>query len=182
MPINKDKGKIARFGGGVLKIREVNDDGTPVENAQVLDLGYIQETTLSDTTDIEVVTDETGAQVQSYEGNRSVRFTGVLMQSDADLMNFFKETCRNRYYQVYYRANSNVNGNVQEILFGIVRIKPQVELASSTRRIPFEFNVLKNETLITVSNANTLFGSVAQTFQVPANNYYVIVDTPIQVQ
>lgn len=178
MPLTKDKGSITRYGGGVIKLREVQDDGTGASSSAE-DLGYIQETTLSDVTDIEVVTDETGAQVQSFDGNRKVSFTGILMQTNKELIDFLKDTARGKYYQVYYKANPNVNGKVQEIFFGICRIKPQVELNSNNRRIPFEINILKNESQITINDASTVYGSTASSVTIPAGGYYSVVETPI---
>lgn len=178
MPLTRDKGAITRYGGGVIKLREVQDDGSN-PGLTVEDLGYVQETTLTDVTDIEIVTDETGAQVQSFDGNRRVSFTGILMQTNKDLIDFLKDTARGKYYQVYYKANSNVNGKVQEIFFGICRIKPQIELSSTNRRIPLEINVLKNETQITVADANSVYGSTTPSATIPAGAYYVITETTI---
>jgi len=179
MALTKDKGKITKYGGGVLKLREVGDDGTVVSGSTVYDLGYIQETRLSDETGEESVKDETGSIVQSHEGDRGIKFTGVLMQTDKELIDFLKENVRGKYFQVYYKANNNVNGQVQEIFFAIVKVKPMIDLASNTRRLPFEMTALKNEGAITISDASTAYGSTASTATIPAGQYYVVTETSI---
>lgn len=172
----RDKGAVVKFGGGIIKIRTTDDDGGATYGTTVYDLGYIQETTFTDSTDIEDIKDETGSVIQSLEGDRTVKLSGVLMQSDKLTLDIAKET-RGNYYEVYYKSHSNVNGAVQEILFGICRIKPMIELASTTRRIPIEITCLKNDTTIPSVNLSTVYGGTATSVAVAEGGYYTIIDT-----
>ena len=169
MTIAKDKGAIRKFGGGVLKILVATYSG-PATNkvySDWLDVGYVQESKLSDVTADEPVNDETGGQVASLEGNRVIKFTGLLMQTDKDLIDYLKDTVRGAYYSVYHYDGIN-NGKYQEYVFPICTIKPMVEIASGTKRIPFEITVLKNESAIPFSDKD---GSDTTQAELPAGNY-----------
>lgn len=171
----RDKGAVVKYGGGIIKVREVADDGSGASGTGI-DLGYIQETTFADITEDEEIIDETGNLVNVLESNRTVRLTGVLMQSDKATLDIAKR-CRNKYYQVYYLMNTSVNGKKQELLMGICRIKPAVELPSNTRRIPIEIKCLKNENAITGVNLVTSYGGYATSVTITAGDYYVIAET-----
>ena len=169
MPITKDKGAIKKFGGGVLKVLLVTDSGpagTEVSTAW-LEMGYVQESKVSDVTENESITDETGNTVASVEANRVVKFTGLFMQTDKDTIDFLKETVRGNFYSVYHYDGVN-NGKYQEYLFGICTIKPIVEVATGTKRIPFEFTVLKNEAAIVYSDKD---GTNITQAELPSGNY-----------
>lgn len=169
MAIAKDKGAIRKFGGGILKVLPVTDAGpagTEVYTAW-LEMGYVQESKISDVTENESITDETGNQVASVEANRTVKFTGLLMQTDKETIDFLKTTVRGLFYSVYHYDGVN-NGNHQEYLFGICTIKPLVEVATGTKRIPFEFTVLKNEAAIAYSDKD---GSNTTQAELPTGNY-----------
>lgn len=169
MAIAKDKGSIKKFSGGVLKILLGTDSGpaTTKVSADWLDMGYVQESKLSDSTDIELIYDETGSQVASLEANRVIKFTGLLMQTDKDLIDYLKETVRNNYFAVYHYQGV-VNGNHQEMVYPICTIKPMVEVASGTKRIPFEITVLKNEAAISFSKASSSESTQAE---LPTGSY-----------
>lgn len=187
----RDKGAITKYGGGIIKVSEVADTGLELDldPDSVFDLGYIQESTFTDTTDEEEAIDETGNTVNITLANRRVTLTGVLMQSDKATLDIAKE-CRNKYYQVYYYGGK-VNGKHQEIFFGICRIKPMVELPSNTRRVPFEIKCLKNESNINFVLEDNALGHRYYAYyqgvlvnndyvvQIPAGEYYVIVETSV---
>lgn len=169
MAITKDKGAIRKFGGGVLKVLAVTDSGpvgTEVSTSW-LEMGYVQETKLSDVTENESIMDETGSQVASVEANRTIKFTGLLMQTDKDTIDFLKDTVRGNFYSVYH-YDGITNGKYQEYLFGICTIKPLVEVASGTKRIPLEITVLKNEAAIIYSDKD---GTNTTHAELPAGNY-----------
>jgi hypothetical protein len=173
--IIRDKGAITKYGGGVIKILEVDDSGTPVSGATAIDLGYIQETVFSDQTETEAVSDETGNKVQEFEGQRNVKLTATLMQTNKEVLDLVKEV-RGKYYQVYYLSSKNINGKAQEIVFAIGRIKPAIELNSLQKRVPIEINFLKNEATIHV-NTDTIYGGYADGVNILAGEYYTIVET-----
>lgn len=187
----RDKGAIVQGGGGIIKISEVDDSGVEINLAPdyVFDLGYIQETTFSDTVDEEPQVDETRNTIQILLNNRKVVLSGVLMQSDKATLDIAKE-CRGKYYQVYYYGGI-VNGKYQEFFFGICRIKPAVELNSLTRRVPLEITCLKNEGDINFVLIDNILGNRYNAkypgvlvnndyvVQIPAGEYYSIVETTV---
>lgn len=173
--ITRDKGAITKYGGGIIKILEVDDSGTPLSGATAIDLGYIQETVFSDQTETEAVNDETGNKVQEFEGQRNVKLTATLMQTGKDVLDLVKQV-RGKYYQVYYLSSKDINGKKQEIVFAIGRIKPAIELNSLQKRVPIEINFLKNETQITVQ-VSTTYGGYATSVTIGAGEYYAIVET-----
>jgi hypothetical protein len=175
--IIRDKGAITKYGGGVIKILEVDDSGTPISGARVIDLGYIQETVFSDQTEVEAVNDETGNKVQEFEGQRNVKLTATLMQTNKDVLDLVKEV-RGKYYQVYYLSSKNINGNAQEIVFAIGRIKPAIELNSLQKRVPIEINFLKNEATIHVK-IDVNYGGYGGEVDILAGEYYTIVENSI---
>lgn len=169
MTIAKDKGAIRKFGGGIIKILVSTDSG-PATNkvySDWLDVGYVQESKLSDVTESEGVFDETGNQVGSLEANRTIKFIGLLMQTDKDLIDYLKDTVRGAYYSVYHYDGVN-NGKYQEYIFPICTIKPMVEVASGTKRIPFEITILKNEAAIPFSDKD---GNDTTQAELPTGNY-----------
>jgi hypothetical protein len=173
--ITRDKGAITKYGGGIIKILEVDDSGTPISGAEAIDLGYIQETIFTDQTETEAVSDETGNKVQEFEGQRNVKLTATLMQTGKDVLELVKQV-RGKYYQVYYLSSKDVNRKKQEIVFAIGRIKPAIELNSLQKRVPIEINFLKNETQITIL-VSSVFGGYAISATIPPGEYYAIVET-----
>lgn len=169
MAIAKDKGAIKKWGGGILMALAVGDTGpagTELYSAW-LEMGYLQETKLSDVTDTEEFADETGNTVAQDDGKRLVKFTGLLMQSDKETIDFLKETVRGNFYSIYYYSGVN-NAKHQEYLFGICRIKPMIEVASGVKRIPFEITVLKNDAAIVYSDKD---GTNTTQAELPSGNY-----------
>ena len=187
----KDKGGVSKFGGGVIRIREVSDDGQTISATDTVyhDIGYIQNHDFADDTPFESVYDETGAEVATDEGNRTVKLSGVLMQSDKEQLDIAKDT-RGLFYRAYV-YNGIINGKYQEVFLGICRVKPMFNLSSPGKRTPFEVTCLKNDAQITISNVelNTIpIGSdaypktphsVAETVVIPASEYYLVVETAV---
>lgn len=143
----KDKGAIVKWSGGRMYYYEVEDHGGGVSSGSWVELGYIQESNLQDNTEQEDYQDETGDTVKTEDTVRVVKVNGLLMMSDKATMDFMKETVRGEKYYMVYKYEGEVNQKHQEIFFGICKFKPQVDLASGTKRPPFEITVLKNEVL-----------------------------------
>lgn len=198
MTLVKDKGAIKKYSGGVLKILIGTDSGpaTTKVAADWLDLGYVQESKLSDSTEEEVINDESGNQVASLEANRVIKFTGLLMQTDKELQDFLTSKgsytttgARGNFFAVYHYQGV-VNGNHQEMLYPICTIKPIAEVASGVKRIPFEITVLKNETAQPFSKAGSSessqpelpTGSYAQGLTGGANAIVVAINEYYHVQ
>lgn len=177
MALAKDKGAIKKWAGGSLWYQACGDDGTPTSADAWAEMGYIQESKLSDATEEEAIYDETGNQVTSLEGNRTVKFTGLFMQTEKDRIDFLKDTVRGKFYNIYH-SQGVVNGKTQEMIYGICTIKPQIEIASGTKRMPFEFTVLKNDSAISSLAITTITGKAATSPQtIPAGGYYLVIET-----
>lgn len=175
MAITKDKGSIRKFGGGELWYKSVSDDGQTPSGSWAT-FGYVGESKLSDVTENESIADETGNTVASLEANRVVKFSGLFMQTDKDTIDFLKETVRGNFYLIYHNGGT-LNGKTQEIVYGICTIKPQVEVATGTKRIPFEFTVLKNEAAMTTIALTGITGVKVPTPTIPAGQYYIVSET-----
>ena len=192
MAIAKDKGAIKKFSGGVWRFCQLSDEEAGVKAADAvdgtstywLDPGYVQESTLSDSTETEDVMDETGGVVNTDEITRTVKITGLFMQTDKGLIDFLKDTVRGKYYAVFHYDGIN-NGKYQDYHFGICQIKPMIEIASGTKRIPFEISVLKNSSLIPVGGASEAVmtteahSSETDAYNIAANGYYTLVETTV---
>lgn len=172
---------IKKFGGGKIYALPIAD---PVAGAKASDdsdgsnwvpFGYVESSTLNDNTEIEDIKDETGSVVDSDEVERVVKFTGVLMQSDKETLDFFRNTVREKYYMVY-RDAGEVDGQQQEHIFGICTIKPMIEVETGRKRIPFEITVLKNASAIAYGGTDVALPTVATVTSgtIPAGEYYSI--------
>ena len=187
----KDKGAIRKYGGGVLRIREVSDDGQTISASDTgySDIGYIQSHKFRDFTPLEDVPDETGSVVASEEGQREVKISGVLMQTDKEMFDIAKDT-RGKFYRVYLYEGI-VNGNHKEIFFGICRIAPMIDVDFPGGRTPFEISVLRNTLAITISttelNTIKISGDAypktphagSETVVIAADDFYTIVETAV---
>jgi hypothetical protein len=174
----KDVGGVVKHGGGVLRVIECNDSGT-LTGSDYTDLGYIEVTEVYDTTDEEKVFDETGKIIRRNEGNRDVGINVTLMQTNKEVIDFIKGA-RNKFYTLYYKMSKtgDVNTKTQELFAGICTINPSFKISSGQKKIPVTIQFLPNETAITITAPNTLFGAVATAnVSIPANAYYSIVET-----
>ena len=174
----KDKGSVIKFGGGVLKMRAVDDAGT-YTSGDTTDLGYINDCGLRFETETEDVPDETGQTVTSLEGNDTVKLEGIFMQSNKSVLDFLRDNTVGAYYQVYYKATptAGLNGLTQELFIGIAKLKRMFDVKANTKRIPFEFTLLKNEAAISIASPDSVYGCVeTDTVTITANKYYQIVE------
>lgn len=178
----KNTGAIKTFSGGNWSAIRVTDSGTIKTGETQVNFGYVKSGTLKDETEELVDFDESGAQVVSENGNRTVKVTGLLMQTDKSTIDFFKETVRGDIYFAVYHYDGVNDGKRQEYYFGICKFKPLVEVASGTKRIPFEFSVLKNEAAIGLGGTGEPAkptGTYATSFDIAAGLYYSITETAV---
>lgn len=184
----KDRGAIATKGGGTIRIKEVNDDGSDLSTtASVYDIGYLQETTFRDNTTETIINDETGDQVQVEQENRDVSIEGILQQSDKLTLDIAKET-RGKYYALY-KYNGVKNGKHQEVFFGLGRINPSFEVKYMGGTTPFKFTATKLISAVSiaasVASASPTAGAgswgsyTSATVSIAAGDYYTIVETTV---
>lgn len=186
--VTKNRSSIKKFSGGVWLALPIADEVTGATSSDTgwLEIGYVEKATLNDTTDQEEVIDETGKVVNIDDTTRKVKITGLLMQSDADTVKFFKETVRGKYFMVYHYDGVN-DSKYQEYIFGICQVKPMVEIESGVKRIPFEINVLVNESNIPLGDADEVdlptlaegYASHVSTGDIAASYYYEIFETAV---
>lgn len=175
----KDKGAIKKFGGGVLKVREVDEDGT-YSAGDLFDLGYIQDCGIRFVTEEEDVPDETGQVVTTLPQNDVAKVEGIFMQTNKNMIDFLRDLTQNKFYQLYYKSSKtgDMNGLTQEIFIGIVKIKRQIEVKANTKRIPFEMTMLSNASAISITTPNSVYGSVrSATVTIGAGEYFHIAET-----
>ena len=173
-----DKGYISKYGGGILKVREVSDAGVYTSGDDYT-FGYLQETGHKYEKPQEDVQDETGATVKSIFGNVSNKLTGTFMQTNSALLDFLRDTTENRFYQLYYKSTptGDLNGVTQELFGAICQIRPTFEVKSGVRRVNFEITFLKNDAEITIATPNSVFGSVeTDTVTIGAGKYHEYVE------
>lgn len=178
----KDKGGFNPKGGGVIKIKEVNDDGSDLSTpGTIYDIGYLQETTFTDNTPVTEFKDEHGDTIQTIDGDRSVTVSGVLMQRDKATLDMAKET-RGKFYALY-KYNDIVNGKYQEMFYAVGKIDPAIEVKLQGGTIPFKFTATKVNSTITIAAASlTASGwnaKTSTTVTIAADDYYTIVETSV---
>lgn len=173
--LQKKKNAVTKLGGGDIQVYEVDQDGSPVDGAAWKPLGYIETSSIKDETTQTDYPDETGNVVTVDDEVRTVSLTGNLMQTDKDLLDFLKEGCRNKYFAVYQNAGMN-EGKVQEVFYGICKIRPLIDVTSGTKRPPFEIKALKNETALVFGDGGIEVPaeSEAVAATIPAGEYYYI--------
>lgn len=177
----KNIGAIRFKSGGLWSAIRVTDTGTLDTGETHVNFGYVKSAELVDETEELTDFDESGEQIISEEGNRTVKVTGLLMQTDKSTIDFFKETVRDKYYAIYHYDGEN-DGKYQEYLFGICKIRPMIRVASDTKRIPFEFTVLRNESAVGMGGTGEPAmptGNHATSLDVAAGMYYSVTETAI---
>src|SRR5574343_882834 len=175
----KNLGAIKFKSGGVWSAIRVTDAGALDTGETAVDFGYVESSILNDETEEVTAFDESGAQVVAEEGNRTVKITGLLMQTDKTTVDFFKETVRGKYYAVYHYDGVN-DGNHQEYYFGICRIRPLIKVESGVKRIPFEISVMKNAAALGMGATGEPAkpsGAYATSFDIGVGLYYSLTET-----
>lgn len=178
LAITRDKGSIHSHGGGIIKVKQVLEDGSDLTvTASVVDLGYVQDSEFNDATPLTDVKDETGATVTQEEGDREVSVKATLMQSDMKVIDIAKQVRGNFY--LLYKYNGLVDGKQQEIFFGVGKITPQVNLKFTGGRVPFEYKSSKLASTLTISTtALAAIGAFAtQTVTIAAGDFYTVIET-----
>lgn len=178
----KDKGGFNPKGGGIIRIKEVNDDGSDLTTpGTIYDLGYLQETTFRDMTPTTEFKDEAGDTVQTIEGDRSVQVEGTLMQRDKLTLDIAKE-CRGKFYALL-KDNGVVNGKYQEIFYAVGKIDPAFEVKLQGGTTPFKFTATKIASAVTIASASLAASfwnaRTSATVTIPANDYYLIIETQV---
>ncbi len=174
----KDLGGVVKYGGGVLRVVECDDAGTLV-SSDYTDLGYIEVTDVFDELEEELVYDETGNLIKRRDGNRSVGMAVTLMQTNKEIIDFIKNS-KNKYYTLYYKMSktNDINSKTQELFAGIASIKPSFRITSGQKKVPITISFMPNESQISISTPNTLFGSVRSTaVTIDVREYYTITET-----
>lgn len=155
------------------------DSGGTAKVSNVVNFGYIQDTSLKYEKPLEDIIDETGNVVKVLSGNVATGFSGTFMQSNTTLLDFLRDSTENKYYNLYYKATptNDLNGATQEIFVGIAMFVPKFELVSGTRRPTFETRFLKNDAAIAIGEPDVIFGSVATAdITIALGKYYEIVE------
>ena len=178
----RDRGAFSPKGGGIIKVKEVNDDGTDLSTpSTIYDLGFLQETTFADSTPTDQFKDEAGDTVQTIEGDRSVTVVGTLMQRDKAILDMAKE-CRGKFYAMY-KYNGIVNGKHQEVFFGIGKVDPAFEVKLQGGTVPFKFTAMKTPAAIVIASASLTASfwntKTTTTVTIPVDDYYLICETTV---
>lgn len=181
----KVAGEIAYWGGGVLKLKQVQSTGadlSPTPGA-IEDVGYIDDFGLQLTEeDAADVSDERGTIVQHRDGIKKFKLTGMLKQTGKALLDFLA-AAQGKYYQFYYKSTKTgeMNGKTQEIFGAIGRITPQFDTKAKVKQVPFEITLLDNASAITIAAdmmTATAYGSVnTAAATIGASQYYTIIET-----
>ena len=174
----KDKGSVIKFGGGILKIRAVDDAGT-YTSGNTTDLGYINDCGIRFETETEDIPDETGQLITSLEGVDTVKLEGIFMQTNKDVLDFIRDNTIGAFYQIYYKSTPTaaLNGLTQEIFVGIAKLKRMFDVKANTKRMPFEFTILQNAAAIAITSPDSAYGSIeTSTVNIAAEKYYQIVE------
>jgi len=154
--------------------------GGTAKEVNSYDLGYINDTGLRFETETEDIPDETGQTINSVEGNDTVKLEGIFMQSSKNLLDFIRDNSVNVFYRLYYKASptAGINGLTQELFVGIAKLQRMMDVKANTKRCPFEFTLLKNETAIVIAEPDVQLGAVTTTdATVGAEEYYIITET-----
>jgi hypothetical protein len=176
LTITRTKGEVHSKGGGIIKVQEVNESGSDLSpRAQVIDLGYLQDSEFNDATPLTDVPDETGAIINQEEGIRTVYVKCTLMQSGKGILNIPKE-CRNKFFRLY-KYNGQPDGINQEMFFGIGKIKPAANLKFSGGRVPFEYMCSQAPSTITIDSTGLAMFNAFTTGSVviASGDYYTVV-------
>lgn len=163
----KDRRQISVKGGGTLKARII--DPTADQGAFV-DLGFLGETTFTDTYNMVESKDDAGNYIDTKEAGQEVTLESSLLQTSKTQIDFMKDA-KNRYFEAYYPVTLN-NGQVQELLFPVCRIIPGqvLEFKAAERRIKLTLKVLWPATALTRTPAD--YNSVA-------GEYYKLIENAV---
>lgn len=191
--ITRDIGKIFQHGGGRIMLAPCDENGVTEASQYMEDLGYIEDFEINDETPLEPIVDETGNTIKQIEGTRSVKITATLMQVSKDTLDFFSNLTgqlTGKYYNMYTLRSRETNlegDSYQEIVAGICKIKPMVNVRYPGQRLPIEIEVLYNQNAVTLNNSTTngIFYLASPTYATkatgslvtPAGKYWITYET-----
>lgn len=141
-----DRRRVNVKGGGYLQIREI--DPTPATPFSTI--GFISDGELIDEYTMVEAIDDSGNYIDHKAGGRKVTFKATLMQSSKDEIDLMR-LAEGKYHEVYYKVTLN-NGQIQEYVFPVCRLKPGAEMkfaAGTMRTIPLEIYALAPATALT---------------------------------
>lgn len=178
----KNKGAVNSKGGAVIKIKEVNDDGSDLSTpGTIYDIGYIKESGFKDVTSNEIKKDEAGDTIRKIDTDREVIIEGVLMQSDKSTLDLAKEV-RGKFYALL-KQNGLKDGKQQEVFFGVGEIDPNFDVKYPGGETPFRFVASKVNSTLTIAAASltaTLWNAFSSaTVTIAKDDYYTIVETAV---
>ena len=153
--------------------------GGTIQKATTYNLGYINDSGLRFITETEDIPDETGGTVISLEQPDVVKFEGIFMQTNKNMIDFLRDRTLGKFYEIYYKGTktAGINGLTQEYFLGIVKVKRMIDVKANTKRINFEFTVLKNESAITVQEPDQVYGAIGTTdITIAADTYFTVVE------
>lgn len=172
MALGKKPGAVIKLGGGDLQFKVVadNNQATLDVNTGMSNFGYLQESTLTDQeSNPDILRDETGAIVGILDGDITVEFTGLFMQTDKDLIDQIK-ALRGQFICLKYTMGKIVDAGVtktQTLVIPCCKVVRNLEVKTGTKRPPFRFIALPVRQNCVVSNPSVT---------VPANDFYQIVE------
>lgn len=141
-----DRRRISVKGGGLLQLREI--DPTPTTSFSTI--GFISATEFLDSHTLVESIDDKGDFIDTKSGARAVSLKTTLMQTTKEEIDWMKNA-EGKYFEAYYKVTLN-NGQIQELVMPVCRVKPGVELSfqSATQRtIALEVHVLAPATALT---------------------------------
>ena len=153
--------------------------GGRIEKATTYNLGYINDSGLRFITETEDIPDETGGTVISLEQPDVVKFEGMFMQTNKNMIDFLRDRSLGQFYEAYYKGTKTggINGLTQEYFIGILKIKRMIDVKANTKRMNYEFTVLKNESEIAIQNPDQIYGSVeTDDVTIAADTYFTVVE------
>lgn len=144
--------EVATFSGTTVTL------ATPTAGTYLFDVGYLANSDVNQTTTKTSFEAEDGDNVIStYTYQRMT--SGVLMQSDADLINFLADTVKNKkYLEVKYTGYINA---LHQWHFKIVEVTPQfsVKRPGGANSMNYESTGVKTNTSVVISAAT--LGSIS---------------------
>lgn len=179
----KSKGAIDFFGGGEQKYKEVTEAGANVSSPDTPhSIGYIKESTFSDTTPMLPVPDETGYNVTTLPQIRTWKISGIMLQSGTAQYEFV-DVVRDKFHQGY-KYEGIKDGYHVEIFTGVGRFTPDFVIKHPDGTVGYEYEGLVAPSAITIAasdyGAYCGLGSLsATTVTVAAGTYGTKVYTPV---
>jgi hypothetical protein len=178
--ITRNIDEITDSFGGVLKLVEVDQNGTLVASSTAVDMGYIVGTEWNDKSSKSTFKDDTKKTVKTAYRDREVSYTTNLMQSGSAILSIPEEVI-GKYYRAYSYKNDE-SGNTQHRIYPIVTFNPDQTVKQGDEKIKIELDASPVASALTLS-ASSLTGSLntggfalittATTVTISANRYYV---------